>query len=140
MRRPSIPTLLTAAEMLQYEGYLRCEDTNTAILALARDGMPSRRWRGRTGHCRKLVRQVVRGEWTDIFRTRQSSLDAHLSLLDEQWVAGFAMAPSSGAACMRAVSGDRLASSRNGPHGAGAPKAQEIVSDVFCEPEPSPRG
>ena len=38
-----------------------------------------------TGHSRKLVRQVVRGERNDVFRTRQSSLDAHLPWLDEQW-------------------------------------------------------
>ena len=42
----------------------------------------------RTGHSRKLVRQVVRGECNDVFRTRQSSLDAHLPLLDAQWTAG----------------------------------------------------
>ena len=34
---------------------------------------------------RKLVRQVVRGERNDVFRTRQSSLDVHLPWLDEQW-------------------------------------------------------
>jgi transposase len=42
----------------------------------------------RTGHSRKLVRQVTRGERTDVFRVRQSTLDAHLPLLDEQWASG----------------------------------------------------
>lgn len=42
----------------------------------------------RTGHSRKLVRQAVRGERTDVFRTRQSSLDVYLPLLDEQWASG----------------------------------------------------
>ena len=32
------PALLTAAEKLQYEGYLRREETNAAILAMAREG------------------------------------------------------------------------------------------------------
>jgi transposase len=32
-----------------------------------------------------LVRHVIRGERTDIFRIRQSSLDAHLPWLDNQW-------------------------------------------------------
>jgi transposase len=41
-----------------------------------------------TGHSRKLVRQVIRGERTDVFRTRQSSLDMHLPWLDEQWASG----------------------------------------------------
>jgi hypothetical protein len=38
-----------------------------------------------TFRCRKLVRQVVRGERNDVFRTRQSSLDVHLPWLDEEW-------------------------------------------------------
>lgn len=42
----------------------------------------------RTGHNRKLVRQVSRGESTDVFRTRQSTLDAHLPFPDAQWSEG----------------------------------------------------
>ena len=34
------------------------------------------------------MRQVVRGERNDVFRTRQSSLDMHLPWLDEQWASG----------------------------------------------------
>jgi hypothetical protein len=34
------PDLLTAAERLQYEGYLRREEINAAVLALAKDGTP----------------------------------------------------------------------------------------------------
>ena len=79
------PKLLTAAERLQYDGYLRREETNAAILALAKSGTPIKQIVKRTGYSRKLVRQVIRGERTDVFRTRQSFLDAQLPLLDDQW-------------------------------------------------------
>jgi hypothetical protein len=42
------PALLTAAEKLQYEGYLRREETNAAILAIGqgrRDDQADRAWR-----------------------------------------------------------------------------------------------
>lgn len=34
------------------------------------------------------MRQVIRGERSDVFRTRQSSLDLHLPWLDDQWAVG----------------------------------------------------
>ena len=82
------PKLLTAAERLQYEGYLLREEANAAILALSKNGIPIKQIVRQTGHSRKLVRQVIRGERTDVFRTRQSSLDLHLPWLDEQWASG----------------------------------------------------
>jgi transposase len=80
--------LLTCAERLQYEGYLRRKDTNAAIMALVRGGVPLKEIVRRTGHSRKLVRQVSRGGSTDVFRTRQSTLNAHLPFLDAQWTEG----------------------------------------------------
>lgn len=82
------PTLLTRAEKLQYEGYLRREETNAAILALIRGGVSIKEIVRRTGHSRKMVRQVSRGGRTDVFRVRQSTLEAHLPFLDDQWVIG----------------------------------------------------
>lgn len=82
------PKLLTAAERLQYEGYLRREETNAAILALSKSGTPIKQIVRQTGYSRKLVRQVIRRERNDVFRTRQSSLDLHLPWLDDQWASG----------------------------------------------------
>ncbi len=82
------PDLLTSAERIQYEGYLRREDTNASILKLSADGVAIKEIVRRTGHGRKLVRHVVRGLRTDVFRTRQSSLEPHLPFLDEQWASG----------------------------------------------------
>ena len=78
------PELLTAAERIQYEGYLRREEADAAISALVEAGVPIKQISRRTGHSRKLVRAVIRGERTDVFRVRQSSLEPHLPWLDAQ--------------------------------------------------------
>ncbi len=82
------PDLLTSAERLQYEGYLRREETNIAILALWKDGVSIKQIVKRTGHHRQTIRRIIRGERSDVFRPRQSSLEAHLPWLDAQWEAG----------------------------------------------------
>ena len=82
------PELLTSAEKLRYESYLRREDTNAAIAKLARDGLSIKQIVGRLGHSRNLVRQTLRGGRTDVFHTRQRSLDAYCLFLDDQWSSG----------------------------------------------------
>lgn len=82
------PDLLTAAERLQYDGYLRREDANAAILARAKDGAPIKQIVRETGHSRGLVRRILRGQRSDVFRTRESSLEPYLPWLDAQWTAG----------------------------------------------------
>ena len=80
--------LLTSAERLQYEGYRRREETNASILTMAGGGAAIKEIRRRTGFSRKLIRAVLRGQRSDIFRARQSSLEPWLPWLDEQWAAG----------------------------------------------------
>lgn len=41
-----------------------------------------------TGHSRGLVRRVLRGQRSDVFRVRESSLEVYLPWLDAQWSAG----------------------------------------------------
>ena len=82
------PVLLTSAEKLQYEGFIRREETNLAIMKLAAEDVPIKEIVRRTGHSRKLIRRIIRGERTDVFRVRQSSLDPFLPFLDEQWITG----------------------------------------------------
>jgi transposase len=78
------PELLTAAERIQYEGYLRRDESNATILALSKNGIAIKQIVRQTGHSRKLVRQVIRGERNDVFRGRQSSLDLHLPRRSER--------------------------------------------------------
>ena len=82
------PELLTAAEMLQYEVYQRREETNGAIIGMSKEGATIKQIVRRTGHSRGLVRKVLRGQRSDVFRIRSSSLEAYLPWLDEQWMAG----------------------------------------------------
>lgn len=82
------PVLLTAAARLQYEGYVRREETNAAILAQSKSGASIKEIVRNTGHSRGLVRKVLRGQRSDVFRTRESSLDPYIPWLDAQWAAG----------------------------------------------------
>ena len=81
------PGLLTAAERIQYEGYIRREEANAAILGLAKDGVAIKEIVRRTGYSRGLVRNVLRGRRSDVFRSRESSLEPYLQWLDAQWAA-----------------------------------------------------
>ena len=82
------PDQLTHAERIQYQGWLRREQANALILALAKDGAPIKEIVRRTGQARKIVRQIVRGGRTDVFRSRASSLELFLDRLETQWVGG----------------------------------------------------
>ena len=78
------PELLTSAERLQYDSYLWRKETNVVISDLAKDGLPIKAAERGTGHSRKLVCDILRGQRTEIFRARQSSIEPYLPWLDEQ--------------------------------------------------------
>ncbi len=78
------PKLLTYAERLQVEGYQRRQETNEAILEVSKQGISIKQIVKRTGHSRKLVRSVLRGQRSDVFCVRQSSLEAWRPWLDSR--------------------------------------------------------
>jgi transposase len=80
--------LLTCAERLQHEGYLRREEAYGAIRSLAKAGTPIKEIVRRTGRSRKLVRDIVRGGGGDVFRCRSNTLEPHLARLDAEWATG----------------------------------------------------
>jgi transposase len=82
------PDRLTCAERRQHAGWLRREQENAAILALAKEGMGIKEIVRRTRRSRKLVRQVLRGGRTDIFRSRMNSLEPFLAHLETAWANG----------------------------------------------------
>ena len=82
------PRLLTYAEKLQYEGFQRREETDASIRSLSQEGVAIREIVRRTGYSRGLIRKILRGQRSDIFRTRPSSLDRYLPWLDAQWAKG----------------------------------------------------
>ena len=80
--------MLTGAQRLQYEGFLRRQEANAAIRALAEQGTAIQEIVRRTGCSRQVVRHILRGERNDIFRVRTSSLEPWLAKLDAEWTAG----------------------------------------------------
>jgi transposase len=82
------PALLTCAERLQHDGYLRREDAYGAIRALGEAGTPIKEIVRHTGRSRKLVREIVRGGGGDVFRCRSNSLEPHLAWLNAEWRSG----------------------------------------------------
>ena len=85
---PIDPDLLSAAERLQYEGYLRRRDENAAIRAMAEAGAAIKETARRTGRSRKLVRAVLRNSEDEVVRSRPSSLAPWLVALDAAWSEG----------------------------------------------------
>ena len=82
------PALLSCAERLQYEGFLRREEIHGAVQTLADRGTPIKEIVHRTGCSRQVVRRIIRGERSEVFRVRISSLAPWFARLDQEWIAG----------------------------------------------------
>jgi transposase len=82
------PDLLTRAERIQYEGYPRREEVNKAIAAIKDEGHSLKEIVRRTGVSRGTVRKISRGIQNDVFRVRESSLEAYFPILDALWIEG----------------------------------------------------
>jgi transposase len=82
------PALLTCAERIQYDGFVRRQDSHQAIKALAAQGVSIKAITRQTARSRKLVRSVLRGADGDVFRGRENTLAPYLARLGADWDAG----------------------------------------------------
>jgi len=82
------PNLLTSAGRRQHDGWQRRAGENAEILGMVRQKVPIMEIVRRTGRSRKLVRTVVRGGRTDVFRGRMSSLERFAGALETAWEGG----------------------------------------------------
>jgi transposase len=82
------PALLTCAERIQYEGFVRRREDSRGIKALAETGKSIKDITRATGRSTKLVRSVLRGGDGDVFRCRQSLLEPYVAKLRAEWDAG----------------------------------------------------
>lgn len=110
------PELLTAAERIQYEGYLRSEDTNATILDLAKSGAAIKEIVRQTGYSRGLVRRVLRGQRSDVFRVRENRLNSICRGLTLNGRSDSGTGQSCGGSSRTKGSAGAFALSPSGPH------------------------
>lgn len=93
------PALLTCAEQIQHDGFLRRKKSNKIVKDLAETGVSIKEITRQTGRSRKLVRSVLRGTDGDVFRCRSNALEPYLVKLGAEWDAGCHNGANSGVAC-----------------------------------------
>ncbi len=127
------PALLTAAERIQYEGYLRREEADAAIRSLAEAGVPIRRICQRLGHSRKVwcVRSCVGNVPTSSGSARVRSTPICPGSMPSGMLAA-ATRPNFGAGRRDKASGDRCAWSGNWRRGVDAPSRPRSNGCSVC--------
>lgn len=82
------PEVMTAVERNQYEGWRHRSATNAVIMDMVKAEVPIKEIMRRTGRSRKCVRAIARGDRSEVFRPRASTLDGHLDWLSHEWEGG----------------------------------------------------
>ena len=133
------PDLLTAAETIQYEGYLRREETNAVILGLAKDGVTIKEIvrRTATAAASRAKSSAVSGLMFSVFERVRSKSTFLGSTRSGPSVA--ATARSYGDSSNNRAFADASVWSRNGPRGDDSQtKRTSARSAALLRPEPSP--
>jgi transposase len=109
------PDLLSAAERLQHEGYLRRCEENSAMRAMASAGTAIKEIARRTGRSRKLVHAVLRMPTTKSSATARAAWRHGSSRSTRRGLPAAATVRISGGACAARASVAACGSSASGP-------------------------
>lgn len=82
------PDVMTAVERNQYEGWRRRSAANAVVMNMVKAEVPIKEIMRRTGQSRQCVRAIARGDQSEVFRPRASTLDGHLDWLSHEWESG----------------------------------------------------
>jgi len=130
------PKLLTCAEKLRYQGYLRRQAAMPQLRLLSATVCRSRRSSAARDIVAIWFRQISRGGGTDMFRNRQSALDGHLPFLDAQWSGGC----RNGAELWRRLRGQAFkgTAARGGGMGHATAMCRDLSAVNNCRRSPPP--
>lgn len=82
------PEVMTAVERNQYEGWRRRSAANALVMNMVKAEVPIKEIMRRTGQSRQCIRAIARGDQSEVFRPRASTLDGYLDWLSHEWESG----------------------------------------------------